>query len=239
MRSLILTGAHRRALFTKAQLKAGQNVLITGIGGGVALIALQLAVAAKANVYVTGGNEAKIQRAVQLGAVGGAVYKDAKWPAQIRELLAQKSKDKPYLDAVIDSAGGEVTAQSAKAALKTGGKIVCFGMTADPKLTVTMREVLRNVDVCGSTMGSADEFRAMVAFVAKHKIEPIIDTVLEGLDEAHKGFVSTQSCEVHSSVNANNIRCPLCSQPLLQDADKRSGGKVIVRIVDSESRARL
>ena len=55
-------------------VKAGDSVLITGIGGGVALIALQLCVAQGARVYVTSGSEDKIRRAVELGARGGVSY---------------------------------------------------------------------------------------------------------------------------------------------------------------------
>lgn len=195
-----------RALFTKARLISGQCVLITGIGGGVALVALQMAVAAGANVFVTGGTQAKIDQAVKMGAKGGVLYRDKQWPKQLAAMLVDKCKSRPYLDAVIDSAGGEVPAQAASAGLRVGGRIVCYGMTAIPKMTFTMREVLRNVEVLGTTMGSAEEFRRMIRFIDQHKIVPIIDTVLDGLDEAHHGF------------------------PLLQDAGKRSGGKVIVRI---------
>ena len=62
----------------KGKVSAGQNVLITGIGGGVAILALQLCVAKGANVYVTSGNEDKVRKAIQLGARGGANYKDSK-----------------------------------------------------------------------------------------------------------------------------------------------------------------
>lgn len=61
-----------------AQVQKGQNVLITGIGGGVALIAMQICLAKGANVYVTSGNEVKIQKAISLGAKGGANYKESK-----------------------------------------------------------------------------------------------------------------------------------------------------------------
>ena len=61
-----------------AQIQSGHNVLITGIGGGVALFALQFCIAAGANVYVTSGTKEKIDRAVGLGAKGGANYKDSK-----------------------------------------------------------------------------------------------------------------------------------------------------------------
>lgn len=135
-----------RALFTKGRVTKGQNVLITGIGGGVALLALRLALAAGANVFVTGGTQDKVDKAVSFGAKAGAIYKDDKWPASIRGALP---KERPYLDVVIDSAGGSITAQCAKAGLRNGGRIVCFGMTAAPKIDVTMREVLKNVELLG------------------------------------------------------------------------------------------
>lgn len=65
-----------RATFTKGRVQKGDNVLVTGIGGGVALFALQFAVAAGANVYVTSSSSEKIRKAVDMGAKGGVNYKD-------------------------------------------------------------------------------------------------------------------------------------------------------------------
>ncbi|MCR9120330.1 MAG: medium chain dehydrogenase/reductase family protein, partial [bacterium] len=87
-----------RALFTQGNLQSGENVLITGIGGGVAGYALQYAVAAGANVWVTSSSEEKIQQAVSLGATGGFNYKEADWS----KALAKTAP--PNL--VIDGAGG-------------------------------------------------------------------------------------------------------------------------------------
>ncbi|KAF3908279.1 Zeta-crystallin [Arthrobotrys entomopaga] len=81
-----------RATFTKAKLKAGQNVLISGIGGGVALFALQFAVATGATVFVTSGSEEKIAKAKELGAVHGVNYKQQDWSKQLKALLP---KDRP------------------------------------------------------------------------------------------------------------------------------------------------
>ena len=173
------------------------------------MLALQMAVAAGANVYVTGGSPAKIERAVKLGAKAGTEYKDPSWPSKIRSLLPAS---RPYLDCVVDSAGGEIAAQAQKAGLKNGGKVVVFGMTAAPKTTFTMREVLKNVEVLGSTMGSAKEFADSVRFVERHRIVPVVDTVLEGLGQAEKGF------------------------ELLAEADKRSGGKVVVRVAELDGK---
>lgn len=67
-----------RSLFTKGLVQKGQHILITGIGGGVALFALQFAVAAGAHVYVTSSSPEKIQKSIELGAIGGVNYKDGK-----------------------------------------------------------------------------------------------------------------------------------------------------------------
>lgn len=58
-----------------ASVQKGSSVLITGIGGGVALVAMQLCLAKGANVYVSSSNEEKIKRAIELGAAGGVNYK--------------------------------------------------------------------------------------------------------------------------------------------------------------------
>ena len=63
-----------RALFGRAQLQAGEKVLISGIGGGVALFAMQFAIAAGADVYVSSSSEEKIAHAVQMGAKAGVLY---------------------------------------------------------------------------------------------------------------------------------------------------------------------
>ncbi|EAU80627.1 hypothetical protein CC1G_10194 [Coprinopsis cinerea okayama7 len=177
-----------RATMVNAQVKAGQNVLITGIGGGVALIALQLAVAAGASVYVTSGNPEKIQKAISLGAKGGVNYKDKNWPAKLRELI-QKQKKGALLDSVIDSGGADILTQVTKVKLlKPGGKVVCYGMTAGPTITMTMREVLQNQQLIGSTMGSHKDLEDATAFLEKHQIVPIVSHVLDGFELAEQGF---------------------------------------------------
>ncbi|KAF3904749.1 Zeta-crystallin [Dactylellina cionopaga] len=79
-----------RATFTKGKLRAGHNILITGIGGGVALFALQFAVATGATVFVTSGSEEKIAKAKELGAAAGVNYKQADWSKQLKGLLPKE-----------------------------------------------------------------------------------------------------------------------------------------------------
>jgi NADPH:quinone reductase-like Zn-dependent oxidoreductase len=66
-----------RAAAVHGQVRAGDNVLVTGIGGGVALLVAQLAVARGANVFVTSGSDEKILRAVALGVRGGVNYRSS------------------------------------------------------------------------------------------------------------------------------------------------------------------
>lgn len=110
-----------------AGVKKGDNVLITGIGGGVALVALQICVALGANVFVSSGSEEKIHKAVALGAKGGVNYKQGDWPTALEALLTKEGGKGNLLGAVIDSGGGEIMAQVGKI-LKHGGKVVVYGM---------------------------------------------------------------------------------------------------------------
>lgn len=173
-----------RAVSVNGNIQRGDNVLITGIGGGVALVALQLCLAKGANVYVTSGNEDKIHKAVALGAKGGVNYKNDKWPVELGKLL---NSNKAMLQVVIDSGGGNILAKVGKV-LAQGGKLVCYGMHAEPSVTFTMREVLKNQKILGSTMGSQKDLIEATNFIAEYKVKPVVSDVLNGLEEAEKGF---------------------------------------------------
>ncbi|KAF7773148.1 hypothetical protein Agabi119p4_5315 [Agaricus bisporus var. burnettii] len=175
-----------RAAIVNANVQAGENILITGIGGGVALTAMQLCLAKGASVYVTSGSEEKIQKAISLGAKGGANYKDADWPDHILAHLKKNSKNS-QLDAVIDSSGGDIMGNVAKS-LKQGGKVICYGMTTAPAITFTMREVLKNQKLLGSTMGSRQDLIDATEFLAQKHIVPTVSHVIDGLESAEEGF---------------------------------------------------
>ncbi|KAE9408346.1 NAD(P)-binding protein [Gymnopus androsaceus JB14] len=190
-----------RATMINAAVQRGQNILITGIGGGVALVALQLAVAQGASVYVTSGSQEKIDKAIALGALGGASYKNADWPKQIHKLVRKNNPAgfSATLDAVIDSGGGDIMS-SVGSILKQGGRVVCYGMTANPKITFTMREVMRNQKLIGSTMGSMQDLRDATEFLSKHEIVPVVSHVFHGLENAEKGFEMLKSGEQFGKV---------------------------------------
>ncbi|PNS21050.1 hypothetical protein CAC42_3387 [Sphaceloma murrayae] len=178
--ALPLTGltAWRATVTKSGNCKQGRNVLVTGIGGGVALMALSFAVAAGANVYVTSGSEDKIKKAVELGAKGGVSYKEKGWEKKLVGLLP---KDRKLIDAIIDGAGGDVV-EKAQKIMRPGGTIVSYGMTIGPKMPFLMGAVLKNIDLKGSTMGSRKEFTDMVKFVSEKKVVPVVSRSVFGLE---------------------------------------------------------
>ncbi|KAK3713622.1 hypothetical protein LTR37_008316 [Vermiconidia calcicola] len=178
--ALPLTGltAWRATMVKSANAKPGRNLLITGIGGGVAIMALLFAVASGANVYVSSGSEEKLKKAKDLGATGGVNYKEKDWDKKLR---AQLPKDRPYLDAIIDGAGGDIVEKGARM-LKAGGIISIYGMTVSPKMPFVMGAVLKNIEVRGSTMGSRKEFADMVKFVESNNLKPVVSRVVSGID---------------------------------------------------------
>ncbi|KAG1756890.1 uncharacterized protein EDB91DRAFT_1094995 [Suillus paluster] len=176
-----------RAAIVNAGASKGQNILITGIGGGVALLAMQLCLAKGANVYVTSSSEEKIRKATALGAKGGVNYKLKDWPSQLAALLAKHSGKSAKIDAVLDSGGGDIMTR-VNSILKQGGKVVVYGMTANPQVKFTMREVIKNQRLIGSTMGSHKDLTDATKFISEHRVVPVVSQVLEGLEAAEEGF---------------------------------------------------
>lgn len=159
-----------RALFTKAQIQKGDKVLVTGIGGGVSQMALQFAVAAGAEVFVTSSSAEKIARAKAYGAIEGFNYKDEEW-----HKVAAKSSG--GFHAVIDSVGGENVDRCLKT-MMPGGKYVTYGATqGQPKKLDIARLFWNQYQILGSTMGNDQEFLAMWKFISKYHLEPVVDSV--------------------------------------------------------------
>ncbi|RYF57176.1 MAG: alcohol dehydrogenase [Cytophagaceae bacterium] len=170
-----------RALMTRAALHTSgtpEKVLITGIGGGAALFALQFAVRAGAEVWVTSGSDEKLAKAKALGATGGVNYRDSDWA---KTLMTQtggnrgSSLQSGYFDVVIDSAGGPGFAKLIDVTAP-GGRIAFFGGTAGNIPELNGRKIFwRHLTLLGTTLGTFDEFGQMLAYVNEYKIEPVID----------------------------------------------------------------
>ncbi|KAF8488603.1 hypothetical protein F5888DRAFT_1639110 [Russula emetica] len=142
-------GSQPGGTVVNARVTRGHTFLITGIGGGVALLALKLCLALGARMYVTSNSDAKIARAVALCAADGVNY------THIGRVLRQ---------------------------------IVIYGTTVTRQAPFTMREVLRNQQLIGLTMGSKADLQAATDFIAQHRIAPVVSRVLDGLENAEEGF---------------------------------------------------
>ena len=159
-----------RGLVTKGQIRPGDRVLLTGIGGGVASMALLLAVAMGARVFVTSGSDDTLERARALGAEAGINYKDERWG---KALQAQSGG----IDLVFDGAPGGSYGQYGRS-LAMGARVVVYGSTGGMTFPVNAPELfLKNVTIRGSNVGNPDEFAAMIAFVAEHRVTPVVDRV--------------------------------------------------------------
>jgi zinc-binding alcohol dehydrogenase/oxidoreductase len=168
-----------RALFTRGRIAPGEKLLITGIGGGAALFLLRFGLAAKARIFVTSGSEEKLGRAMAMGAEGGVNYKDDMWAETLREKAG-------LFDCIIDSAGGPGFPRLCDLS-RPGGRLVFFGATAGDPRELPLRKVFwRQLNLLGTTMGSPQDFAAMVKFVEDAQIRPVIDGVysFEQADEA-------------------------------------------------------
>lgn len=169
-----------RACFTRGGMKAADKVLITGIGGGTVLFAFQYAIAIGAEVFVTSGSAEKIDRAVSMGAKGGALYTSPGWADVIKERSGG-------IDLVIDSAGGDGFGEL-PGLMNPGGRIVNFGQTAGPIGSLPARYLFwKQLSILGSTMGSREDFTGMLEFYASHQLKPIIDRSFR-LDETEQAF---------------------------------------------------
>jgi zinc-binding alcohol dehydrogenase/oxidoreductase len=169
-----------RALFTRAGLRTGERVLVTGIGGGVALFAAQFAVAAGAEVWVTSSAPEKITQAVALGVKGGFNYTEKTW-------TAEALKTAGAFDVIVDSAGGEGFDGLIDVAAP-GGRIVFFGATRGNPQLLAMRKVFwRQLSLLGTTMGSPEDWTAMVEFVNARKIKPVVSALLP-IEHAEEAF---------------------------------------------------
>jgi zinc-binding alcohol dehydrogenase/oxidoreductase len=159
-----------RALFTRACLMPGEHVLVTGLGGGVALIAALMAKAYGAKVFFTTGSNEKLQKGLQLGFDGGVNYKDEK---SIEKLAEQCG----HIDVIIDSTAGDGLSQLMKLCT-FGSRIVLYGGNLGKINGINPQPLFwKQMEIMGSSMGSPTDFKDMLGFVDKHKLRPVVDSV--------------------------------------------------------------
>ncbi|HJR17865.1 MAG TPA: zinc-binding dehydrogenase [Gemmatimonadales bacterium] len=178
-----------RMLTTRAQVRAGETVLIWGIGGGVALAALQSAKLIGARTIVTSGSDAKLDLALALGADLALNHRRTDIASEVRTYT-----DGRGADVVLDSVG-EQTWPASLRALRRGGRLVVCGATSGPMVSLDLRRLFwHQWSLLGSTLGSRREYAEIVSHAAEGRLWPIIDRVVP-LAEASAAYQRLQRGE--------------------------------------------
>ena len=183
-----------RMLVTRARVTAGDEVLIWGIGGGVALAALQIAKDRGARVWVTSGSDEKLARARELGADETLNHRTMQVAKEIRARTGKRG-----VSLVVDSVG-EATWAESLGALGRGGRLVTCGGTSGPQVQTDVRRLFWNQwSIMGSTMGNESEFDAVVQAFREGKLVPVVDSVFPLVD-GRRAFERLESGEQFGKV---------------------------------------
>jgi NADPH:quinone reductase-like Zn-dependent oxidoreductase len=171
-----------RMLVTRARVRPDDQVLIWGIGGGVALAALQIVKQIGATAWVTSGSDEKLERARALGADHTINYRGVDVGKVIRQATGKRG-----VDVVVDSVGRDTWAQSL-GALGRRGRLVTCGATSGPIVETDVRRLFWNQwSLLGSTLGNDAEFDEVAAQLSMGRLLPPIDSTFE-LADARQAF---------------------------------------------------
>lgn len=161
-----------RMVHTRARVRPGERVLIWGIGGGVAIAALQICKQLGAEVWVTSSSDEKLERARALGADHTLNTRADDVPANIR-----KATGKAGVDVVIDNVGQATWGLSLQA-LGRRGRLVTCGATSGPMVETDVRRLFWNqFTILGSTMGNDEEFDSVIRELRADRLLPPVDQV--------------------------------------------------------------
>ena len=161
-----------RMIVSRARVQPGDNVLIWGIGGGVALAALQICKQIGARVWAVSSSDDKLRRAGDMGADELLNRNTADVAAVIRQGTGKRG-----VDVVIDNVGAATWNQSLRA-LGRRGRLVTCGATSGPMVETDLRRLFWNQwTIFGSTMGNDAEFDAVVNELRAGRLLPVVDSV--------------------------------------------------------------
>jgi NADPH:quinone reductase-like Zn-dependent oxidoreductase len=178
-----------RMLVTRARLEAGETVLVWGIGGGVAMAALQIARLRGARTIVTSGANWKLERARAVGADSLLNHRDCDVPAEVRSLTGGRGAD-----VVVDTVG-ELTWPASLRSVRRGGRVVTCGATSGPLVSLDLRRLFwHQWSLLGSTLGNRREYAEIVELAHAGKLWPVVDKVVP-LERAITAYEQLQQSE--------------------------------------------
>jgi len=178
-----------RMLVTRARVKAGETVLVWGIGGGVSLTALRIAKLCGARVIVTSSSDAKLAAAKALGADVTLNHGTQNVSQEVRALTTKRG-----VDIVVENVGAATWDESLRC-LGRGGRLVTCGATTGPQVGIDLRRLFwHHWSVLGSTMGNAAEYAEIVRRLGNGELRPIVDRVypLNQVQDAYERLTKAQ-----------------------------------------------
>jgi NADPH:quinone reductase-like Zn-dependent oxidoreductase len=176
-----------RMLVTRARLKPGSTVLVTGIGGGVALALLGIAKFMNCRVIVTSRSEEKLARAMELGADEGVLDTGEDFSKAIRKLTSKRG-----VDVCADSIG-KATHLSCIKSMARGGVFVTCGCTSGPGATTDLARIFWNqLSVLGSTLGDMEEFKEVVSHLREGTLAAVVDSTFHA-EDGQSAFLRLES----------------------------------------------
>lgn len=178
---VFLTAWHM--LVGRAGVRPGQTVLVLGAGSGVGIAAIQIAKLFHCRVITTAGDEAKLEKARQLGADYGINHYQQKISEEVRKITGKEG-----VDIVIEHVGAATWEESMKS-LKSGGTLVTCGATTGPNVSIDLRHLFaRQLSLFGSYMGTMGELHEVLGHVFAGRLKPVVDRVfpLKDLRAAHE-----------------------------------------------------
>ncbi len=169
-----------RMLVTQARLRAGEDLLVIGVGGGVSSAAVQIGKLCGARVWVTSSSDDKLARARELGADECINHAREDWARVVWEKTGKRG-----VDVVLENVGA-ATWKGSLRALAKGGRLVTCGATSGPIGETDIRVVFwKQVSIIGSTMSSNAEFHDVMRELFRGRLHAIVDAVMplaEGVD---------------------------------------------------------
>lgn len=183
-----------RMLVTRARIRAGSTVLITGIGGGAALASFNIAKHFGCTTIVTSRHQWKLDRALELGASEVILDEGEDWSRAVRGLTGKRG-----VDVCVDSVGGQLHLPCIKS-LARGGTLVTCGCTAGAAPKTDLARIFWNqLSVLGSTMGDMDEFREVISLFVNTGMRSVVDSVHDA-SNAQDAFARLESGEQFGKV---------------------------------------
>jgi NADPH:quinone reductase-like Zn-dependent oxidoreductase len=174
-----------RAVVTRAKIQAGEDVLVLGASGGVAVATIQICKMFGARVFAITSSPEKMDKARALGADFAFDRTTSNPFDEVRRLT-----DGRGVDLVIENVGAATWGESQKI-LRKAGRIVTYGRTTGREAITNLSLLFWNEQtLIGSTMGSLNDFRTVMEHVFSGKIQPVIDSVysLEQAQEAYAHY---------------------------------------------------